>query len=379
MTNRAPAEVFPPGEFLSEELEARGWTQLDLAEIIGCSHRLVNEVITGKRSMTANTAQRLGEALGTSAEFWMNLQNAYTLHRTGPTNGVVAKRARLFCKAPIREMVKRGWIEAAENPEVVEQRLLDFFEIKSLDEEPELWPHAARKATPYGAVTPAQWAWLFRSKKLATSTGARSYSDGRFKEGLEALKLCTHNPEEILHVPKILADAGVRLVVVEPLHGTKIDGASFWLDKKSPVVALSLRYDRIDCFWFTLLHELAHVKNQDSLKVSYTLDVDLVGDKRDIANRPDEEQMADDFAAEFLVDQEELSNFILRIKPLYSKTRIQGFAKRVGVHPGIVVGQLQHVGEITYAHSRNMLVKVRHLIAQSVLIDGWGSVLPADL
>ena len=95
MADRIPAEVFPPGEFVREELETRGWTQLDLTEIIGCPPRLVNEVIAGQRSITPNTARRLGEAFGTGAQVWMNLESAYQLHRTGPTDGVVAKRAQL--------------------------------------------------------------------------------------------------------------------------------------------------------------------------------------------------------------------------------------------------------------------------------------------
>ena len=79
-TKTTPAEVFPPGDFVREELEARGWTQDDLAEILGRPQRLVSEVITGKRAITAETAKGLGEAFGTSAQFWMNLEAAHRLH-----------------------------------------------------------------------------------------------------------------------------------------------------------------------------------------------------------------------------------------------------------------------------------------------------------
>jgi len=73
MSARVPAEVFPPGEFLKDELEARGWTQVEFAEIIGKDTRLVSEVISGKRAVTPETAMVLAAALGTSADLWMNL------------------------------------------------------------------------------------------------------------------------------------------------------------------------------------------------------------------------------------------------------------------------------------------------------------------
>lgn len=77
MTDRVPAKVFPPGEFIKEETEARNWTHNDLAQILGLSPRLVSEIIAGKRSITLNTAKRLAYAFGTSAHLWINLERTY--------------------------------------------------------------------------------------------------------------------------------------------------------------------------------------------------------------------------------------------------------------------------------------------------------------
>ncbi len=82
MKDKMPAETFPPGEFVRDELEARGWTQEDLAEIMGRDLRLVNEIITGKRSITPDTARGLGEALDTSGQYWMNIQSSFQLSRS---------------------------------------------------------------------------------------------------------------------------------------------------------------------------------------------------------------------------------------------------------------------------------------------------------
>ena len=79
MNERMPAESFPPGEFIKDELKARGWAPEDLAEVMGCDLRLVNEIITGKRVITPETAAVLGQALESSARYWLNLQSAYQL------------------------------------------------------------------------------------------------------------------------------------------------------------------------------------------------------------------------------------------------------------------------------------------------------------
>ena len=72
-----PAEVFSPGEFLAEELEAREWTQTDLAEILDCPQCIADEIIAGKRNITSEMAQKLAVAFGTSIELWLNLEAAY--------------------------------------------------------------------------------------------------------------------------------------------------------------------------------------------------------------------------------------------------------------------------------------------------------------
>jgi len=182
--------------------------------------------------------------------------------------------------------------------------------------------------------------------------------------------------EEVRHVPKTLAEFGVRFLIVEHLAQTRIDGVCLWLDEESPVIAISMRYDRLDYFWFTLLHEIGHVVNRDGF-TAVLLDSDLVGEKaKKTAEKQDVEQRADRFAEENLIHSGEMENFIARVKPLFSKINIHGFALRLGVHPAIVIGQLQHRGVIHWSHSREFLVKVRDVITAAALTDGWGQILP---
>lgn len=373
MAQRIPAEVFPPGEFIREELEARGWDQNDLAEILGSYPRLVSEIITGKRAITPETAKKLAAALGTSAELWMNLESSYRLWRVKGRDESIARRAKLYAIAPVKEMLRRRWIEHTESAEVLERRVLDFFGIESVDHEPKFWPFAAR--TSLMASTPAQRAWLFRARRLASVSGvATRFTGALLGKAMAELPLLLHSPEEIRHVPRILAASGIRFLILEHLPQTRIDGACFWLDHHSPVVVLSLRYDRIDAFWHSLMHELEHVRRHDGLRAHQSLDTDLFGDRNQVG-RPgltDHEREVDDAAASSLIASTALDDFIARMKPLFSKQKIQRFAALHHVHPGIVVGQLQHRREIGWTHSREMLLKVRHLITDVALTDGWG-------
>jgi HTH-type transcriptional regulator / antitoxin HigA len=366
--SRIPAEVFPPGEFIRDELEARGWTQGDLAQIMGRPLQMVNELVSAKKQITPDTALGLAKAFGDDdALYWMNLENVYRLSQAKPADESVGRRAKLYSLFHVREMTKRKWIEPSDNLDVVEHRICQFYQIKSVEERP-VFAHAA-KADQYEERTPLQWAWLFRAYQLAQAVQAAVYSEAKLRAAVTKLRSLLAAPEEIRQVPTILAEAGVRFVVVEFLPGAKIDGATFWVDD-APVIAMSLRFDRVNNFWFVLRHEIEHVLNKDGL----VIDVELTESVQRKDQLSVEETRANDAASEFLVPKSELDSFIVRVRPLYSEQRILLFAKRIGVHPGLVVGQLQFRDEVPYTHFHKFLVKVREIITQTVLADGWGTV-----
>jgi HTH-type transcriptional regulator/antitoxin HigA len=174
-------------------------------------------------------------------------------------------------------------------------------------------------------------------------------------------------------VPRILAEAGIRFVIVQSLDSAKIDGVCFWLDDKSPVIGMTLRFDRIDNFWFVLRHEMQHVIERHGLTAPI-IDAELEGNKAGTGDDvPEQERVANEAAAEFCVPDAQMKAFIVRKAPFYSERDLLGFARTVGVHPGLVAGQLQRrTGR--YDRFRNHLVKVRSLVAPSAMVDGWGDV-----
>jgi HTH-type transcriptional regulator/antitoxin HigA len=183
--------------------------------------------------------------------------------------------------------------------------------------------------------------------------------------------------EAIRTVPRILAEAGIRFVLVETLTAAKIDGVCFWLDDRSPVIGMSTRHDRIDNFWFVLRHEMEHAI-QGHGKASPNIDAELEGEKAGTGpNVPEEERVANAAAADFCVPAKMLQAFIDRKAPYFSERDLLGFARSLGVHPGLVAGQLQHkTGR--YDRFRSHLVKARSFIAPAAVVDGWGDVAPVD-
>jgi len=360
-----------PGSLIREAMESRGWSQRDLAIILGRPLPAINEVIKGRRAISPEMAVSLAAAFGIDAARLLHMEADYRLSQLGPHGTEIERRAKLFEIAPIKYLEKRGWIRKVDTAEELEVELRRFFGVQSLDQPPDV-AASFRRTTSDENTSPAQRAWYFRAKQLAQSIEVGPFSDEAFDKGIGKLRRLTGWPEEARRVPRILARMGIRFVVIEPLPHTKIDGVAFWLDSSSPVIALSIRYDRVDSFWHTLGHELSHVKNRDEP----VLDTDIVGEARPfLAAQNATERRADSDAAAMWLDTAELMSFIRRVGPFYSRARINQFANRLTVHPGLIVGALQFRGELTYKSLRDTLVKIRAAAISEAVADGWGHVV----
>jgi HTH-type transcriptional regulator/antitoxin HigA len=358
----------PPGEYIREELKVRGWTQADLATILDRPLPTVNEIIQGKRAIMPEMAVALGRAFGTPPETWMNREVEYRLSLVKTDASEVQRRAKLYELAPVKDMIRRGWILPTDDPKELERAILNFFEIDQLGTEPSLVV-AWRKSTSGVELSPAQRAWCFRVKQLARAYKVAPFSAERLDKCEADLRKLAAYPQEARKAPATLASYGIRLVIVEPIPGSKVDGITLWLDPGLPVIGLSLRFDRNDSFWHTLGHEFSHIKHGDAISV----DNDLADPDRPVPAAQDPiERRADEEAVALLVPPDKLESFIARVGPLYSKERIIQFANRIRMHPGIIVGQLQHRREIGYHSNREMLAKVRETVTSTALTDGWG-------
>lgn len=366
MNRFVPAETFPPGEFLRDELEARGWTQTEFAEMIGRPVRLVNEIIAGKRAVTPETAHDFSAAFGTSPQLWMNLETAWQLSKVAPRANQISREAALRSRFPVREMIKRGWIVAPNSAGELETAVLTFFGVRAVDD-PIYFPHAARRNYEQ-EVKPVQWAWIFRVNQLATALQVPPYSEVKLRQSIADLERLMTEPEEIRHIPKILTECGVRFVIVEPIPGSEIQGVCFWINEnKSPVIGLTLKGDHIDKFWFNLWHELTHVLNGDGKDDLIIEDFE----ENPLGSDDDTEKAANSAAANYCVPLGAMQDFIARNAPMFAEKSLIGFSRIVKRHPGIVAGQIQRRMNRWDLFKKHQ-PRVREIITSTALTDGYG-------
>lgn len=370
-----------PGQLIQALLDERGWTQRVLATVLGMREPDVNKIVTDRRPITPPLAITLEEVFGVSAQIFLGLQQSFDLGKARlvarPDPGR-AMRAKLFGDLPIAEMVKRGWLETdnARDVRKVESALAKFFGADSLGDI-EFLPHAAKKTQVSVTATPVQLAWLYRVKMIAKELIVSPYSPHAMRSALPKLNNLLSAPEEARKVPRILSECGIRYVIVESLPGSKIDGVCFWLDSVSPVIGMSLRHDRIDNFWFVLRHEIEHVLQlHGRAAVMHMLDAELEGERAGTsADIPEEERVANKAAADFCIPSKDMDAFVSRKAPFFAERDVLGFARTLGVHPGLVAGQLQRRTD-RYDRFRNHLVKIRASVAPSAMVDGWGDIYP---
>lgn len=358
-----------PGRILKEKLEERGWTQEELAVVTGKHTRTISNIVTGKAGISPDMAVVLAAVFGDSPSDWLKWDALYELSKVGTGSADVKRLADLYVALPIREMQKRGWIRETSDADELEREIETF--IGGPISEGITFPAAARRTVTLANLNPAEKAWVFRARQLASALPVDKFDAKRLPALEKKLRQLAAFPNEVARLPQLLADYGVRFVVVEVLPNAKIDGAAFWIGE-SPVIAVSVRHDRIDNFWFTVMHEYAHIKFGDA----YSVD-DLTGNNPEgqisvLLSEDDAEQRANDTASDILVPDTELESFIRRLSPLYPEHRVVQFAIRMKMHPGIIVGQLQRRSELGWTAHRQFLVKVRSIITQTALTDGWG-------
>ena len=359
-----------PGQLINALLTQRGWTNRVLAAVLGADETGVSKLITDKKSVTPEIAISLEEVFGISAERFLSLQRDYDLAKArlvARPNPKRVTRAHLFAGLPVAEMIKRGWLDAANIQDMpsVEKSIAKFFGVDAIDQI-EILPHAAKKTVVSSDATPVQLAWLYRVKQIASEMVVGNYSNSSVRRSIELLRPLTSAAEEARKVPRILADCGIRFVIVESLSTAKIDGVCFWLDHTSPVIGMSLRFDRIDNFWFVLRHELEHVVHEHGKSV-ISIDAELEGERAGTGNGvAEEERIANQAASDFCVPKKTMDSFIARKAPVFAERDILGLAATLKVHPGLIAGQLRHrTGR--YDRFAIHLIKIRSIVAPGAM------------
>ena len=210
MSKATPLPVDHPGTFIAEELDARGWAQADLAYILGIDGSQLNRLIKGATDITPDSAVALGDAFDMPAEFFLNLQKLYDLHKARKADPGVKTRASWLSVFPVRELIKRGWIEDSE-PALLHLQMLRFFGKNRVEDIPfvsdaPILAHAAKK-TAYEETTALQYVWLHRVRKIAEGvTDCPPYSADALRKSLPAIRAHMLDKDDLNDIPNSTVD-----------------------------------------------------------------------------------------------------------------------------------------------------------------------------
>lgn len=362
-----------PGQLLSHLMTIKGWSNRLLSSVSGLEESAVSRLLVDKKPITADIAVLLENIFEIRADELMELQKNFDLAKAryaATPNPKLAIRAKLLNDLPISEMASRGWLKLqnTKNIDEIEAAISVFFGA-SKDEDVQIMSYAAKKTNVHESILPIQLAWLYRVGSIAQQMLVKPFNETKLTKLIEHLKPLLIAPQEARKAPKLFSEYGIRLVFVEALKGSKLDGACFWLDDKSPVIGMSLRFDRMDNFWFVLRHELEHVM-QGHGKDTPHFDID-----DGVAKIDAEEIAANEAASNFCVPKSKVESFIARKAPLFQERDFLGFARLAGVHPCIAAGQIRHKTErheLFNAHNE----KIRDHVLPSAITDGWGTIAP---
>jgi HTH-type transcriptional regulator/antitoxin HigA len=339
----------PPGEILSEELEARGLSQSELARRMGRPVKTINEIVNAKAALTADTALQLELAIGISANLWMGLEANYRQQLAVQRALVEMEEHVDWAKHfPIGHLRRYELIDpdAGAGASLVAS-LLSFFGVSNVSAWEGQWqsPQAAfRRSQAFAASPHATAAWLRWGEIQAASASADPFDANRLVDVLSAIgPLSREEPfsDVVDELRECLATCGVVLVLTPEIPGTRASGAARWVTRDRALIQLSLRHKSDDQFWFSLFHEAAHLLD------------DRGGDHLDDAdgapNDEDVERRVDQRARDLLVEPGAYADFVATGQ--FGAARVRDFAAGQSISPGIVVGRLQREGHL----ARNQL------------------------
>lgn len=318
-----------PIEAIRFRMEQQGLSQRDLVPYLG-SRAKVSEVLSGKRELTLSMIRALHTGLGIPAD---------ALLGTGGES-LLAEEELEWDRFPLREMAARGWIQAtvAEIRTHAEELVRAFLEpLGPQVLSPALYRKADHVRSARTMDAHALTAWtahvLLRAQQM---DALPRYTPGSVTRDLlrEVVKL-SPLADAPRRVRDFLAEHGIALVIEPHLPRTHLDGAAMMTREGTPVIGLTLRYDRIDNFWFTLLHELVHIARHLDRDGGYFYD-DL---ETDPGNDPREKE-ADEIAGEILIPDDAWRRSPARVLP--TSDAVEHLANELGVHPAIVAGRIQH-------------------------------------
>ena len=333
---RETVSIDPPDpiEAIRFRMDQAGLGAADVAHCFGGRTR-VYEVLNGRRGLTASMMRALNEHLGIPADI--------LLGRAGVR--LPAPSGHDWKKFPIREMKARGWIPAVADVADTGEALVEDFLFRALGASRAItFPSFRRGSRENAKAEPhALMAWCCQAMILSSEDDPLP---GVFDPGsvdpvglLEEVARLSQEREGPRHAVARMRENGIRFVVLTHIRRTYLDGAAMRGPDGVPLVALTLRHDRLDNFWFCLMHELAHIVLHLDDEARVFLDDMSLRDGSNASQAAAREREADELAEQALIDKDIWVRF--GFPDAATNLRVAELAMEADVHPSVVAGRVR--------------------------------------
>lgn len=312
-----------PVDAIEFRMEQQNLAPRDLLPYLG-SRSKVSEILGRKRPLTLAMVRALHEGLGIPAHVLIQDAQADVAQEE--------EESDTWTKYPLKEMIERGWVTDS-----LESIRAFFGGLGVTTRSPVLYRKTENIRSARAMDSYALTAWTTRIVNVAAEMQSLgSYRPGSISpEFMRALATQSRNDHGPAAARDFLRAAGIPLIVEPHLPYTYLDGAAILIVEGRPIIGLSVRHDRLDNFWFTLMHELAHVvlhSNLGNVEFIDDLDVETTNDPREAA--------ADSLAGEALIPIDEWKKS--PASRLRSPQAAEHLAARLNIHTSIVAGRMRH-------------------------------------
>jgi HTH-type transcriptional regulator/antitoxin HigA len=332
--------AIPPGEYFAEVLMEKRISQAEAARRMGRPAQAINEIISGKKTITSETALQLERVLGVAAHIWTELEARFRLIKARQEEIRQCQKELPFLnEIPYVTLSRIGSVKKTRDRIEKIRELHGFFGVAALSNLRDVRAYnSAFRCSRRGNASPyALAAWLRCAELIAEEVSTKSFDKERLCINIPLIREFTLvSPDKFIpQLKELLAKCGVVLILMPHFPKTYAHGATFWPSQDRAVIMMSTRGSWADIFWFSLFHEIGHIVLHN--KGQTFIDATPVD-----SSLQNQETEADCFAEDNLIPRQEYQKFVDQSK--FAPQSIKDFAEQFMLSPGIVVGRLQHDG-----------------------------------
>lgn len=348
----APDWATHPGEHLAEYLEARDWSQAEFARLADLTPKLVSEIINGKNPVTPDTAIKLARVLGLKDYIWLGLQRDWDLHQARQKAMEVAPEQKSWlARFPIKELKAQKLLPDTTSAGSLLDALLRLLGVG------DPFAYVAkckgfavqhRQSRSFESSVDHVFTWLMLGEQRAREQNLPLFDESKFLKAVREIRKLTRETPAVFKpiMKRLCREAGVAVMFAKPLSQTRLFGSAWWIDgNQRAVIQMSLRMKTNDHFWWTFFHECGHIALHRGK--NFADDQNACGDGA--------EEEADRWAEAIIYGHNRLP--VILANPPKSEAGVCRLADGLDLHPGIIVGMLQHYGHIRFSNLNHLKAK----------------------